>query len=173
MPSARAPLLQSGGAGRCSGSNDPHPLHGHVMRTRFALAALPALFACAPAVTHGPRVEPGPSLMMTGGAPRPLCSNATNCHAGATPTFGAGVRYGFVPERAPTPPLMVGVTVPVFDPAAAELDGFVQAPSPGAWAWGGGALVSRRHLMPYLEAGRMPPGGGDGWYLSAGYAHLF
>jgi hypothetical protein len=143
------------------------------MLRRFALAALPALFACAPAVTHGPRVEPGASLVMTGGVPRPLCSEFTDCHGGVTPTFGAGVRYGYVPQNPEGAPVMAGVTVPVFDVLAAELDGYVQAPSTGPWAWGGGALVSRRHLMPYLEAGRMPAGGGDGWYLSAGYAHLF
>jgi len=143
------------------------------MRTRVALAALAALFACAPAVTHGPRVEPGMALMMTGGMPRPLCAEFTDCHAGATPTFGAGVRYGFMPRSAEGAPVLVGVTVPVFDIVAAELDAYVQAPSTGAWAWGGGALVSARHLMPYAEVGRMPAGGGDGWYLSAGYAHLF
>ena len=143
------------------------------MLRRFALAALPALFACAPAVTHGPRVEPGMSLMMTGGIPRPLCAEFTNCHAGATPTFGAGVRYGFVPRSEGGAPVLVGLTVPVFDVVATELDAYVQAPSAGAWAWGGGALASTRHLMPYAEVGRMPAGGGDGWYLSAGYAHLF
>ncbi|MFL5382273.1 MAG: hypothetical protein ACJ8GN_07135 [Longimicrobiaceae bacterium] len=143
------------------------------MFRRFAFAALPALFACAPAVTHGPRVEPGPSLVMTGGVPRPLCDEWSDCHGGVTPTFGAGVRYGRVPRDAGAPAWMAGLTVPVFDPAAVELDGFVQAPSPGAWVWGGGALASVRHLMPYAEVGRMPAGGGDGWYLSAGYAHLF
>jgi hypothetical protein len=143
------------------------------MLRRFTLAALPALFACAPAVTHGPRVEPGASLMMTGGMPRPLCAQSTDCSAGATPTFGAGVRYGFVPRSAGGAPVLVGLTVPVFDVLATELDAFVQAPSTSAWAWGGGALASTRHLMPYAEVGRMPAGGGDGWYLSAGYAHLF
>ena len=143
------------------------------MVTRFAFAALPALFACAPAVTHGPRVEPGPSLVMTGGVPRPLCEEWSECHGGVTPTFGAGVRYGRVPRDAGAPAWMAGFTVPVFDPVAVELDGFVQAPSPGTWVGGGGVLASVRHLMPYAQVGRMPAGGGDGWYLSAGYAHLF
>jgi len=142
------------------------------MFRRFALAALPALFACAPAITHGPRVEPGPSLMLTGGMPRPLCTHWADCHGGATPTLGAGVRYGFVPPRAEAAPVLVGLTVPVLDPLGTELDAFVQAPAEGAWVWGGGALASVRHLMPYMEAGRMPAGGGNGWYLSAGYAHL-
>jgi len=143
------------------------------MLRRFAPALLPALFACAPVVTHGPRVEPGPALMMTGGMPRPLCENDSDCSSGATPTFGAGVRYGIVPEREGAAPVLFGLTVPIFDVVATELDAYVQAPSTGAWASGVGALVSTRHLMPYVEAGRMPPGGGDGWYLSAGYAHLF
>ena len=143
------------------------------MRHRFLLTALLALAGCAPAVYHGPRVEKGASLMMTGGIPRPLCDDWSDCHGGVTPTLGAGVRYGWITGQSAGPAYEVGALVPVWDPLGLELDGYVQAPSPRSWVGGAGMMASARHLMPYAELGQMPLGGGDGWYLSLGYAHLF
>jgi len=140
------------------------------MLRRFAVAAFPALFACAPVVTHGPRVEPGLSLTLTGGIPRTLCS--TDCIAGVIPTFGAGARYGWAAEAPGRPSFQLGALVPIWDPVALELDPFVQAPTRDAWAFGVGALASARHLLPYVEVGKLPPGG-EGWYLSLGHAWLF
>ncbi|HET7462038.1 MAG TPA: hypothetical protein VFJ82_12355 [Longimicrobium sp.] len=145
------------------------------MPSRFWIVALVPLFACAPVVTHGPRVEPGAELMMTLGGPRPFCGSNTDteCNAGLIPTWGAGVRYGFTPDGPAGVAALAGLSVPIADPLGTEVDGFVQAPSSGVWAWGGGALWSPRHLMPYAQVGQMPPGGGPGWYLTLGYAHLY
>ncbi|HKP75756.1 MAG TPA: hypothetical protein VJT67_09465 [Longimicrobiaceae bacterium] len=143
------------------------------MRVRFLLITLLGLAACAPAVYHGPRVEPGATAMMTGGIPRPLCVHRSDCHGGVTPTFGAGVRYGWITRQSAGPAYQLGALVPLWDPVGLELDGFVQAPSPRSWVGGAGMMASVRHLMPYAELGHLPLGGGDGWYLSAGYAHLF
>jgi hypothetical protein len=140
------------------------------MRLRLPLLLLPALFACAPAVTHGPRVERGLSLNVTGGLPRTLCR--TDCIAGVIPTFGAGARYGWVADAPGRPSYQLGALVPIWDPVGFELDPFVQAPARGAWAYGAGSLVSARHLVPYVEVGNMPPRG-DGWYLSLAHAWLF
>lgn len=146
----------------------PRPRSG---RKRILFACLPALFACAPAVTHGPRVERGLALVATGGIPRTLC--AADCTAGVIPTLGAGARYGWVPGDPARPSYQLGALVPVWDPVGFELDGFVQAPSRDAWAYGAGSLVSSRHLVPYVEIGNLPAAGGEGWYLSLARAWLF
>jgi len=137
---------------------------------RSLLLFLPALFACAPAVTHGPRVEPGLSITLTGGIPRTLCT--TDCIAGVIPTMGAGARFGWVADAPGRASFQLGALVPLWDPVSLELDPFVQAPTRSAWAFGAGSLVSPRHLVPYVEVGKMPPGG-EGWYLSLAHAWLF
>lgn len=144
------------------------------MKRLFPALFLP-LFACAPVVTHGPRVNPGAEMVMTLGAPRPFCGSNTDteCNAGLTPMWGAGVRYGFVPSDPAGVAALAGLSLPIADPLGTELDVFVQGPSPGVWAFGAGALWSPRHLMPYAQVGQLPPGGGSGWYLTAGYAHLY
>jgi hypothetical protein len=154
------------------------PRHSRADLPRLALAALAllaALDACAPAVTHGPRVEPGPALFATMGAPRPLCraANASDCTADLVPTWGLGARYGHVPDNPAAPALLAGVTLPIFDLPGAELDAFVQLPSGGDWVGGAGALTSARHLMPYAQVGQLPRSGGPGWYASLAYARLF
>ncbi|HET7232015.1 MAG TPA: hypothetical protein VFJ16_18560 [Longimicrobium sp.] len=145
------------------------------MLNRLRLCLLLPLAACAPVVTHGPRVEPGAELVVTAGAPRPFCGDRTNveCNAGLIPTWGAGLRYGITSRDPAGPALLAGLSVPVVDPVATEIDAYAQGPSPGAWAWGGGALWSPRHLMPYAQVGRMPAGGGPGWYVTMAYAHLY
>lgn len=140
------------------------------MNPRHALAALLALSACAPVVTHSPRVEPGLAIHATAGLPLPLCD--TGCGGGLTPTLGAGVRYGYAPAGGSGPAFLGGVTVPLFEPSSAEVDAFVQAPSSGDWVVGAGSLASRRHVHPYIQLGRIPAGG-SGWYVGAGYAWLF
>ncbi|HEX2201832.1 MAG TPA: hypothetical protein VHG91_00970 [Longimicrobium sp.] len=138
------------------------------MKPSLSFAALLALAACAPVVTHSPRVEPGLAFHATAGVPLPLCDS---CGAGLTPTLGAGVRYGYVPADPSSPSFLVGVTAPL-EAASAELDAFVQAPSSGDWVVGAGTLASRRHVHPYVQLGRIPAGG-SGWYVGAGYAWLF
>jgi hypothetical protein len=52
----------------------------------------------------------------------------------------------------------------------AELDLYVQAPTaPAAPVFGGGLLLAADHVMPYVQAGRVPPLG-SGWYTTKGFA---
>ncbi|HEX8244976.1 MAG TPA: hypothetical protein VF541_15815 [Longimicrobium sp.] len=136
--------------------------------------ALAAAAACAPVVTHGPRVEPGGAFMSTVGVPRPFCTRNAHdeCNGEMVPTWGLGARYGWAPRGPGGVGVLAGVTVPLLDPLGTELDGYLQAPAPGAWVYGGGALSSARHLLPYAQLGRVPAGA-TGWYLMLGYAHLF
>ncbi|HEX8905065.1 MAG TPA: hypothetical protein VF771_09510 [Longimicrobiaceae bacterium] len=142
------------------------------MPKRIALVALPALFACAPVVTHGPRVEPGTTVTGNFGVPALECGKGNGCNTGIAPSFSFGVRRGWVPDSARAPSFLLGLSLPVFDPVAPELDAYVQAPAPGMFAAGAGALASPHHVEPYVEAGFSRPNG-DGWFATAGYAWLF
>ncbi|HEX6749997.1 MAG TPA: hypothetical protein VF092_22075 [Longimicrobium sp.] len=142
------------------------------MLERLPLFALPALFACAPVITHGPRVEPGTTVTANFGLPALECGKGNGCGTGIAPAFSFGVRRGFVAESARGPAFLLGLSLPVFDPAAPELDAYVQAPAPGLFAAGAGALASPHHLEPYVEAGLSRPNG-DGWFVTGGYAWLF
>lgn len=139
-------------------------------RARLLAAATLLLAACAPVVTHGPRVDPGMQLTLTAGTVRPLCDSG--CTGGQLPTMGGGLRYGFTPERPELPAFLAGVSVPVFDVAAPELDLYVQGPHRDrSWGYGAGVLSSPRHLMPYVQVGHTPIHG-TGWYFTGGYARL-
>ena len=91
------------------------------MRHLSFLPVLLALAACAPAVTHGPRVDRGVILTATGGAPRPLCATG-ECVGGLVPTLGGGVRAGWVPNDGSKPAFQLGATVPLMDPLGLEID---------------------------------------------------
>lgn len=136
---------------------------------KLQFLVLAAAAACAPAVTHSPRVEPGPTFHVTAGTPRPLCD--TGCSAEMIPTLGGGFRYGWVPEDPRKPSVMLGATVPIFDPVTPEVDTYLQAPSTGTWVAGVGTLWSPRHIVPYVQVGPVAKGRG-GWYLTGGYSWL-
>jgi hypothetical protein len=134
-----------------------------------ALVLLACAAACAPIVTHGPRVQNGFSFHATAGGARHLCERPT-CDTMLVPQQGAGVRYG----EAATDSAMgtsVGLTVSTFI-ISSELDVYVQAPaSLTRLDAGAGVLLAGTHVMPYVQAGRMRPDG-SGWYTTQGFAWL-
>ncbi|HEY0024190.1 MAG TPA: hypothetical protein VGB24_14840 [Longimicrobium sp.] len=130
---------------------------------------LAAAAACAPIVTHGPRVEQGITGYATLGAGKALCSPET-CETILIPQQGVGLRYGWVATDS-TPGFSAGFTysTPV---VSSELDLYVQAPgSPLGLDAGAGVLAGGTHAMPYVQLGRMRPNG-SGWYTTQGYAFL-
>jgi hypothetical protein len=145
-------------------------LRGAVRRAG-PLAALLAAGACMPLVTHGPRVEPGVRTSSTIGVPQLLCD--TPCDdARMIPRMGVGVRHGWVPSDPNQPAFLAGLSFAGFDLLAPELDLYAQGPGrQGAFAYGGGALVSPRHLMPYVQLGADAPNR-PAFYVTAGYAWL-
>lgn len=130
---------------------------------------LASAFACAPIVTHGPRVEQGITGYATMGAGKSLCSPET-CETILVPQQGVGLRYGWAATDS-TPGFSAGFTysTPI---VSSELDLYVQAPgSPLGLDAGAGVLAAGTHAMPYLQLGRMRPNG-SGWYTTQGYAFL-
>lgn len=131
------------------------------MKASAALLFL-ACFACAPVVTHGPRVEPGFAAGATLGlVPAALCDS---CGA-MLPTWGAYGRYGFVPDAAGQPAVLVTGTLGL---GFVEGDLYVQAPGTGSLAYGAGVLGSNWYVMPYLQLGRSTRG--SGFYTTQGFA---
>jgi len=145
-------------------------------RAAFVLLVLALAGACAPVVTHAPRVEPG-SVVGATVSIRPRACTAV-CPDGdpdePAPALGGFFRHGWVPADSTRPSFLVGVFVPVvyFFPLA-ELDLYAQAPARAkAPVYGGGLLLSATHLMPYAQLGRTPPGGA-GFYTTQGVAWHF
>jgi hypothetical protein len=140
------------------------------MMMRFsAVALLACAAACAPVVTHGPRVEPGVTLYGTMGGTRSLCSQET-CDTDLVPQMGGGARYGRAATDS-TPGFSVGFTYSTGF-ISSEVDLYVQAPASrvGLDA-GAGVLAAGSHAMPYVQLGRMRPDG-SGWYTTQGFAFL-
>ena len=139
--------------------------------SRLVLILLPAcMAACAPVVTHGPRVEQGFTFYGTAGGGRPLCDRQV-CDTNLAPQQGAGLRYGHA-ATASAPGFSAGLTVSSAF-VSSELDLYLQAPAsllPGL-DLGVGVLAAGTHGMPYLQAGRMKPDG-SGWYTTQGFAFL-
>lgn len=138
---------------------------------RFSILFTLTLTACAPVVTHGPRVEPGTSVTANLGVYPVLCRQNQACDNGVDPELSVGLRRGFVRDSAGTA-FLVAVALPMVDPFAPELDAYVQAPAPGLFTGGAGALLSSHHAEPYVQAGLTRPNG-DGWFATVGYAWLF
>ena len=126
------------------------------------------LAACAPVVSHTPRVEPGPALGVVLAA-RPCDSSCAEREP--VPPLGALFRHGWVRDGGTGPGFSVGLFVPgVVVLPLAELDLYVQAPAaPAAPVFGAGLLLAADHVMPYVQAGRVPQAG-SGWYTTQGFA---
>jgi hypothetical protein len=119
---------------------------------RRALALLPLLGACAPAVLHGPRVEPGLHLGMSVGLPT-LGDTATLPDA-ATPGWTPYVMYGFA-GRPGGVAGSVALATGGHDGEGMEADVYVQLPSARpALAYGAGVVGSDAYVMPYAQLGR-------------------
>jgi hypothetical protein len=125
--------------------------------------------ACAPIVTHSPRVQNGFSFHGTAGGTRHLCERS-DCDTKLAPQHGAGIRYGRAATAA-APGMSAGLTVSTFI-LSSELDVYVQAPaSLSRLDAGAGVLLAGTHGMPYVQAGRMKLDG-SGWYTTQGFAFL-
>jgi hypothetical protein len=125
--------------------------------------------ACAPIVTHSPRVQDGLSFHGTMGGGRQLCG-PPECDTELVPQYGGGARYGRA-ATATAPGMSAGLTVSTFI-VSSELDVYLQAPaSLTRLDVGAGALLGGTHAMPYVQAGRMNPDG-SGWYTTQGFAWL-
>ncbi|HEU0299213.1 MAG TPA: hypothetical protein VFR37_07155 [Longimicrobium sp.] len=137
------------------------------MMRPLAVLLLLAPAACAPIVTHGPRVEPGLHFTGTLGVARNACDTA--CSLDILPQIGMGARYGRAADDG-RPGYSVAGTL-ALGLVSSELDAYVQAPTSPSWAAGGGLLLSPAHVMPYLQAGRVEEDG-SGLYTTQGFAVL-
>jgi len=138
---------------------------------RFSVVLTLTLAACAPVVTHGPRVEPGTSVTANVGVFPFVCRQNHACDSGVDPALSLGLRHGFMRDPAGAA-FLVGASLPLFDPLAPELDAYAQAPAPGLFTVGAGALLSVHHAEPYVQAGLTRPNG-DGWFGTLGYAWIY
>lgn len=140
----------------------------HVLRTTLqALAALLCLAACAPVVTHGPRVQPGRELSVAVGWRWEACDS---CGAGLVPPIGTVARYGWTPDGPDGAAYSVGALVPgfIFIPLS-TLDVYAQAPvRANGIVFGGGLSAGVMDVMPYVQVGRQDADG-DGWYTTQGF----
>lgn len=143
-------------------------IRGRSPRTLLTLVAAACTAACAPVVTHGPRVEQGFTFYGTAGGGRPLCDRPA-CDTHLTPQQGVGVRYGRA-ASASAPGWSAGLTVSTGG-ISSELDLYVQAPTSTSFDLGAGVLAAGSHGMPYVQAGRMKADG-SGWYTTQGFAFL-
>ena len=145
---------------RLSSHTRPRRLSARIV---FALLAAACATACAPFVTHSPRVVEGLTFYGTAGGGRTLCDRP-NCDTTLTPQQGVGLRFGHA-ASASAPGLSAGVTGSpgwVFSDLGLypELDLYAQAPlGLTPFDAGTGVLLSPAHVMPYVQAGRMKPDG--------------
>lgn len=138
------------------------------MKSSFAFLLVACTAACAPVVTHGPRVVQGLTFYGTAGGGRSLCDRPV-CDTSLAPQQGAGVRAGRA-ASASGPGWSAGLTAST-GLESSELDLYVQAPTSLGFDLGAGVLEARSHRMPYVQAGRMKPDG-SGWYTTQGFASL-
>lgn len=138
-------------------------------RTLLTLLVAACTAACAPVVTHGPRVVEGLTFYGTAGGARSQCFRPA-CDTNLVPQQGVGVRYGRAASGS-APGLSAGLTAST-GWVSSELDLYAQAPigfTP--FDAGTGVLLSPAHVMPYVQAGRMRPDG-SGWYTTQGFAFM-
>jgi hypothetical protein len=121
---------------------------------RRALAALPLalLNACAPVLTHGPRVEPGLYLGYTAGLT--VAGDSLETPDVVTPEWLPYARYGFRGRPGGLAGSLALSPVPDVE-TTVQGDAYLQLPSRDPrWAYGAGVMGSRRFVMPYLQLGR-------------------
>lgn len=125
--------------------------------------------ACAPMVTHGPRVQPGTHVVVTAGAGISPC-DTVRCNLDLLPQAALGIRTGRVATET-RPGMALGVNASI-NLLSSELDFFVQAPT-GLTSMdvGAGVLVSAAHTMPYVQVGRMGENG-SGFYTTQGFVWM-
>ena len=138
---------------------------------RLLLATLAATAGCFPAITHGPRVEPGFTAGVTGAyttGDTHVEGDEGGIHL-RQGVVGPYAGYGWSSASARSPRLYLGVAVPVLL-TFAQVDAFVQAPPAwtGGLSAGAGVVASAVGVHAYGQAGRVSDRG-VGWYLTGGY----
>jgi hypothetical protein len=145
------------------------PIERLSRRAVLPLLALALAPACAPIVTHGPRVEPGTRFTVTAGPSYSACDTIT-CDLELVPQAALGIRGGR-PATASSAGFSVGANASI-NIFSSDLDVYVQAPTAAApLDAGGGVLLSAAHIMPYVQAGRMREDR-SGWYTTQGFAWM-
>jgi hypothetical protein len=140
-----------------------------VPRTLLMLLALACAAACAPMATHGPRVQPGTTLVVTGGGGLPAC-DTTVCDLDLIPQAALGVRTGR-PATVTRPGFSVGANL-ALNILSSEVDLYAQAPTGFTRLdMGAGVLLGAAHTMPYVQLGRMLEDG-SGFYTTQGFVWM-
>lgn len=140
-------------------------------RSTIGLGAL-ALGACFPAVTHGPRIEPGLAAGVTASATAGPAhtegdEGGIRLRQGMIGAYGG---YGWSASDPTQPGAYVGVAIPAFFPLT-QVDLFVEAPRawlPAHGAAGVGLVLDMQGFSAYGQAGRISDAG-NGWFLTGGY----
>lgn len=142
---------------------------------RYARATIAAglaisVGACFPAVTHGPRIDNGPALGISGsltGGPTYTEGDDGGVRV-RTGMIGAHVSHGWAPKTPKHPGLFAGLTVPVLYPMTqGEL--FMQLPP--AWtkrfSAGAGVIASYEIVDVVGQFGEIDDTG-NGWFVTQG-----
>jgi len=139
------------------------------VRAAAAGSLLALLGACAPVVTHGPRVEPGPHAGIAAGLL--LAPESAGVPDAVTPELAPYVRYGWAARPGGFGASLALSLDPNAESRGVGVDAYLQGPSGGsALAYGAGVTRSAGVVMPYLQAGR-DLGRGYELYTTQGYVH--
>lgn len=145
-------------------------------KAALVFVTLSAVGGCAPAVTHGPRIEPG----FSGGFSASLSAGPRYENGDDGPTIflfgpvGVNAGYGWSSPRAGGAGLRLGVHVPVPAVTLVQPDVYVQFPRDLLAGLDAGVGVSAlgtvwgRVRMPYVQLGHISERG-SGWYTTQGY----
>jgi hypothetical protein len=150
-------------------------------RSLAIVALLACTAACAPAITHGPRVEggwQGGGLLAFGRS----SLDARSEYPELLPSSVLFLRHGWAADSLQdewgsqiglqvTPIVILGAASASDERAellrAVEIDGYLQVP--GGHPRGIGVTVSRFVVMPYVQYGRYQESG-QAWYTTQGFA---
>jgi hypothetical protein len=132
---------------------------------------LAGVAGCFPAITHGPRIEDGLVVGVTGAIPRG--PEHVEGDAGGirlrNPVGGPYAGFGVAPARPQDPGYYIGVAVPLLFPMT-QVDAFIQLPPAwtGPLSAGVGTIVSVEHVDGYAMLGgqidRL-----TAWHIGLGY----
>jgi hypothetical protein len=127
------------------------------MRSTAAGLAAAVLAACAPVLTHGPRVEPGLFVGGTGGLL--LTRDTALAPDVVAPQWVPFARYGLAGKPGGIAG-SIAVALGSAPESPVEADAYVQLPSAAPeWAYGTGVVASSALLMPYAQIGKSFPRG--------------
>lgn len=140
------------------------------MKILSACLLVACTVACAPVVTHSPRVEGGTRLVATAGVSAALCDTVT-CDLVLLPQMSLGIRAGRAAGEA-NAGFSVGAHL-AMNVLSSDVDLYAQAPTglAGGLDAGGGVLLSMAHTMPYVQVGRLREDG-SGWYTTQGFVWM-